>query len=154
MQKIHYQEIVSKYSNMLFNLAYGFCHNRQDAEDILQDVFLKLLQQKKEFESDEHVKAWLIRVTINHSKNYKNLVWFKRRSEKDVMEYVSEIEESDNDLWLAVDSLPAKYSAILFLFYKEDMSIKEIAKALGKSESTIGTRLDRARKKLKAILEV
>ena len=146
-----FHEAVITYSNMLFKYAYTFCHNQADAEDVVQDVFLKYLCKKPLFESGEHRKAWLLRTNINTAINYKNTFWNRNRTSlKD--EYVFE-DSIKAEIWNVVNKLPDKYRIILDLYYRDGYSIKEIATILGKKASTVGTQLTRARQKLKKILE-
>jgi RNA polymerase sigma-70 factor (ECF subfamily) len=146
-----FQCIVEKYSNLLVNHAYAICGNKSDAEDIVQEVFVKYLKKKPKFESEEHMKAWLIRVTINLAKNYKNTFWNRKRENlEDIYESKSPIEEK---IWDIVKKLPDKYRIVIDLYYREGYSIKEISNILKKSPSTIGTQLERGRKKLKKMLE-
>lgn len=146
-----FQETVITYSNMLLKYAYSFCLNRADAEDVVQDVFLKYLSKDKVFESEEHRKAWLIRTTINTAKNYKNTFWNRNKAPLED-KYVFE-DPVKEDIWDAVKKLPDKYRIIVDLYYRDGYSIKEIAFILDKKNSTIGTQLERARQKLKKILE-
>lgn len=142
--------LVEKYSNLLFNISYSLCRKKEDAEDVVQDVFIKLLQRNPSFISHEHEKAWLIRVTINMSTNYKNTFWQRnRRTLEDHI--VSETKET-NELWEYVRKLPDKYQIVIDLFYREGFSIKEISFILKKNESSIRTHLERARIKLKQLL--
>lgn len=141
---------IQKYHSTIFRLSFGYVKNREDAEDIVQEAFLKLYSSKIKFESDENVKAWLIRVTINLSKDLLKSHWFKRRAElsSDIPTYVRE-EYSLSDY---LKKLKPEYSAVLFLFYYEGYSTKEIAKIYKTSVSVITTRLARARKHLKNLL--
>ena len=144
---------VDRNNQRLFLIALSFVKSRSDAEDILQDVFLKLWKHDKEFQDREHMDKWLTRVTVNHSKNYIKAP-FRRLSEP--LEAAEGKLTSDTDgsaeLISAVMSLPKKQSAVIHLFYYEDMSVKEIADMLSINESAVKTRLCRARAKLKEIL--
>lgn len=147
----NFHEVVTIYSNMLLKYAYHYCHNQADAEDVLQDVFLKYLRKKPQFESEEHRKAWLLRTTINTAKNYKNTFWNRNRTSlEDKYVFEDPIEEN---IWEVVQKLPDKYRIIVDLYYRDGYSIKEIAFLLGKKDSTVGTQLQRARQKLKEILK-
>ena len=140
-------DIVNKYSRHVAMLSYTYTKNIADAEDIAQDVFLQLVKSNKEFENEEHLRAWLFRIAINKSKNHLKSFWISHRS--DFPTENTSIHEKDYDLIRSVLELEPKYRIPIHLFYYEGYSIKEISAILHEKESTIGTRLDRARKKLK-----
>ena len=142
-----YQEIVEKYSNMVYRLAYFYTNSKYDADDIYQDVFLKYLQNKKQFENEEHKKAWLIRVTINCCKK----LWLSSWKRKIIpLDYEIKFEMEENiGLYNEIKKLPKKYRVVIHLFYYEQYSVKDISKILKQKESTIRTWLTRARKMLK-----
>lgn len=145
------EEVVDKYSDMMFRCAYTYCNNRQDAEDIVQEVFYKYLSKSPSFSDEEHEKAWLLRVTINTSKNYVHSFWHRN---VDLAEQEAAcLSDEKQDSWKLVRKLPEKYRIVIELYYIEGYSIKEIARILNKNESTIGTRFERAKKKLKEIIE-
>lgn len=141
-------EIVNKYSDMVLRLAFVYVKNIPDAEDITQEVFLKLFRVHKVYNSDEHVKAWLITVTKNTSKDYIKS-WWRRKTEvlKDNLTTMDNYFESE--LIEAVLALPIRYRDILYLYYYEGYSTSEIAQSLNIKEPTIRTRLKRGRKLLK-----
>ena len=142
-----YQEIVEKYSNMVYRLAYFYTNSKYDVDDIYQDVFLKYLQNKKQFENEEHKKAWLIRVTINCCKKLWLSSWKRKIIPLDD-EIKFEMEENIG-LYNEIKKLPKKYRVVIHLFYYEQYSVKDISKILKQKESTIRTWLTRARKLLK-----
>ena len=144
------------------SIAVNYCKEFSDAEDITQEVFLKLYEAGTDFLDDEHVKRWLIRVTVNRCKNYLASAWRRRMQPMDFQKIVSVVEtekewsEEDKDagaLFEAVTSLPEKYRIIVHMYYYEDYSVKDIAEILQKKETTIQTRLMRARKMLKKQLK-
>lgn len=141
---------IEKYHGTVYRLAYSYLKNSHDAEEIVQEVFLKLYMSDGCFERDDNVKAWLIRVSINLCKDRVKSFWFKYRSELD-MDISTESEE-ENSLLEIINRLKPEYRAIILLFYYEDYSVKEIAKMLGISPTAVTTRLSRARKKLKNLL--
>lgn len=148
----HLRMIMDTHGNRILRLAYSYLHNMQDAEDILQDVLMKWVEQKPEFESDEHEKAWLLRVTANLSKN--KLDYNKLRDTDELNdELAAEHREDLSFVWEAVKALPANYSEVIHLFYAEGYQTDEIAEMLGESGANIRTRLKRARAKLKEILQ-
>ena len=143
------EDVVRRYTDMVVRIAFNNVRNIDDAEDIAQNVFIKFMHAKG-FESGEHIKAWLIRVTVNMCKNHLSLFHnIKNEPLHDNIEYISaKQQELLDDLW----KLPANYRNSLYLYYYEGYTIPEIAGLLGKSVSTVSTWLIRARKKLKLIL--
>ena len=121
-----------------------------DAEDILQNSFMKLLKVKTEFKDDEHIDKWLTSVTLNESKNLLKSAFRKKSADfEDYIATYSFESEKSEDLFNAVMSLPKKLRTVIHLFYYEDMSIKEIADMLNIKQSAVKTRLCRAREQLK-----
>jgi RNA polymerase sigma-70 factor (ECF subfamily) len=144
---------VKTYRGMVYRLAFGCTGSRFDADDVTQEVFLKLYQYKKTFENGEHKKAFLLRVTINLCKNLQKSAWFKRRGELDEnTPYRDAYNENERVLRDYVLGLKPKYRAVIFLFYYERYSVSETAKILKISESAVTTRLNRARSQLKTQL--
>ena len=151
---IDIMEICTKYGDRLYAAAFNITRQRQDAEDAVQEALLRLFRSDKEFESEEHVKAWLIRVTINVAKSTCASFWHKNKVPyEDYMDEIPFEEESDRDLMEAVLSLPDKYRIIVHLYYYEGYKTREIADILKLSENTVKTRLLQSRKLLKAKLE-
>ena len=157
--KPNYEETVLRYKDMVYRIAFAQCPCRQDAEDVFQDVFLKLYNFNGDFSDEEHLKSWLIRVTLNCCKLLRRSAWFRKR-----MEFADNIAETDTAyseenaaaeaVIAAVRALPEKYRPIVEMYYYEEMSCAEIAAALKMNEATVRTRLKRAREKLKKELEV
>lgn len=141
------EKAVREYSDNLLKIAYTYTKNRSDAEDIVQDAFLSLMIEEKEFMSQEHMKAWLIRVTINKSKNHIKSAWVSKQTK--MPEELEHLSEEENELLDAVFSLEEKYRIPIHLFYYEGYTITEIAEIMGKTPATIGSWLDRGRKRLK-----
>ena len=144
--------IVETYSSMLLRLACTRLDDPADAEDVVQEVFLKLYTARGEFQSEAHVKNWLVKVTVNTCRNVFRTPW---RKVEDIEEYAQTLAfetPEQSDLFLAVNSLDRKYRIAVHLYYFEGYSVKEIGEILGVSENTVSTRLARARGKLKAIL--
>uniref|UniRef100_UPI004028426E RNA polymerase sigma factor n=1 Tax=Eubacterium sp. TaxID=142586 RepID=UPI004028426E len=150
----HHDELkqtILRNSNTVYRLAYAQMKNTSDADDVYQEVFYRYIRKKPLFESLEHEKAWFIRVTVNCCKTSLKSFWKTKVCELD--ETFEDTEVEKEDLSFALKKLPKKYSAVLYLFYFEDMSIKEIASALNLKEGNVGVLLSRARQKLKEILE-
>jgi RNA polymerase sigma-70 factor (ECF subfamily) len=148
------QELVALYQNNLFAVAFNVCKNAQDAEDIVQDTFLQYYTMKKEFDSEQHIRAWLIRVAINKAKNANRAFWrCNKLSLEDYMETLTfETQQSEN-LFETVMKLPEKYRIVIHLFYYEDYAVREIADILKLSESNVKVRLSRGRCLLKKALK-
>lgn len=148
-----YIETVKRNNQRIYLIALSFTKSQADAEDILQNVFLKLWKHPKEFENELHIDKWLTAVCINESKNYIKSPFRTKRSS-----YIDESIQEDFksiknlDLFNTVMSLPKKERTVIHLFYYEDMSVKEIARVLKIKESSVKTRLCRARKSIKNIL--
>jgi RNA polymerase sigma-70 factor (ECF subfamily) len=150
-----FEEIYHKYKQSLYRIAYTYVRNESDAEDILQDVFTTRLYYKKAFESEEHEKRWLIRVTVNTSKNYLNVFWRKKKVYMEDLESmaIGQNNIETKEVLEAVLSLPQKCKAPMYLHYYEGYTCKEIGEILGCKESTIKMRLKKGRELLKFDLE-
>ncbi|MGI6003523.1 MAG: RNA polymerase sigma factor [Lachnospiraceae bacterium] len=147
-------EAVQKYADMVYRLAIVNTNGSPDIDDIFQNVFLKLYQHQDSIHSEEHMKAWLIRVTINECRSFMTSSWHKKKvSLESVAETAAPMPEDYSDVTEAVMELPEKYRDIIHLFYYEEMSIKEIADALGMTEGAVKTRLRRGREFLRSKLE-
>ncbi len=141
---------VEKYSKDVFRAAYSYVHNHADSEDIMQEAFLRLYRCEKAFASDENVKAWLLRVTINISKDYLKSSWFHKRAELD--ESMSYRDEKERSLDEAMLKLKPDYRISVYLHYYMGYSVKEIAELAGISESNAKIRLKRGRDALREFL--
>ena len=161
MTKEYMQERIDLYSDMLYKIAYLQLKNSEDAKDIVQEVFYQYIKSEKEFESGEHEKAWLIKVTLNQCKKLWRSAWFRHteglpkqdlpsenRLEAEVIE-----KERRRDLAKEVWRLPRKYREVIHLFYFEEMSVKEICEATGRRTSTVTSQLTRGRELLKKRLK-
>lgn len=144
--------ILDTYGNSILRLAYSYVHNMSDAEDLLQDTLIAYLDSAPEFENESHEKAWLLKVTANLAKN--KIAYNRLRMTDELDEQL--IDEKQEDLsfvWEAVKNLPDKYREAIHLFYYEGYSTAEIAKILGRKESTIRSDLRRGRAELRFILK-
>lgn len=146
-------EALQKYADMVYRLAYAQVRNRADADDIFQEVFIRLVKTQPEFESDEHMKAWLIRVTVNCARTMWLSAWKRRMvfmEDKDWNRIPAEEAPAGNEaLEAAMDSLSMKMRRVIHLFYYEEMSVEQMAEVLLEKPSTIRSQLSRARKALK-----
>ena len=149
-----FDRICEKYGDRLYAAAFNICRQPQDAEDAVQDALVALYRSDKEFESEEHMKAWLFRVTVNAAKSTIRLFWNRNRtSYEDYMESLVFEDASDKTLMDEVLALPEKYRIVLHLHYFEEYKTREIADILKISENTVKTRLLNGRKLLKTKLE-
>lgn len=150
MSEEAYSEIVKKYADMVYRVALSYSKSVQDAEDVSQSVFLKLLTKKVNFADGEHVRRWLIRVTVNECKNIWNSFWRKNVDTVDILpETMPQTKERDRELYEEVMALPKNYRLVIYLYYYEEYSTKEIAAILHMKDATVRTRLARARNLLK-----
>ena len=160
MNVAEYSACADKYLKMVYRISYHYFGNREDAEDVSQDVFMKLLSSDIEASDDEKIKAWLIRVTTNTCHSHFRSPFRRKRVDLDDSDYenIVGISSSEQEIirrktvFDAVISLPEHYRIIVYLFYYEEYSTHQISKILEIKETTIQTRLSRAREKLKSIL--
>ena len=146
-------EILERYGDMVFRTAYAMVKNRHDAEDIAQDVFVSLVRTQPVFESAEHQKAWLLRVTVNRSKSFLRSAW-QRRTEG-LPDTLSDqtFTPQENTVMEAVGRLHEKYRQVVYLYYVEGYSSAELAQLLHMPQNTVLSRLSRARGQLAKILK-
>ncbi len=155
-QRRQAEALIKKYEKTVYRLAWSFMKNRQDTDDIYQEVFLRYFRKKPEFESEEHERAWFIRTTINCCKSYFLSGWFRRTMALDDRtagtQESYEMEER-SDVYYAVMALPVKYRTVIHLFYYEGYTVREIAELTGEKVTTITTRLNRGREQLRDVLD-
>ena len=137
------ERVVNEYATMLLRVAYSQLNNRAEAEDTVQEVLLKYMEKAPVFQSEEHEKAWLLRVTVNHCKTHLASAWFRKRADLD--EGIPALDNAELEVVSAVAALPAKYRAVVHLYYFEGYSTKEIAEILHSRPNTVSSRLSRAR---------
>lgn len=140
------ESLVEKYQNNIYATAFNVCKNPQDAEDVVQDTFIQYMLHKKTFESETHIRAWLLRVAINKAKN-KNIASFRRKTLplENYIETLSFESEASLEIFETVMKLPQKYRIVIHLFYYEDYSVNEIAGILKLTSSNVKVRLSRGR---------
>ena len=144
------QNVVEEYSDMVLRIAYQNLKIKSDAEDVVQNVFIKLIKEPN-FKDKSHMKAWLIRVTINECKDFNKMAWYKK-TESLSDELMIPFTKEEQGVLDEVFKLSKNYRNVIYLYYFEGYSIKEIASILNKKENTISSQLTRARKVLKNIL--
>ena len=148
------EDVIKVYSNMVYKLAFSQTRDKNTADDIYQEVFLRYIKKEPKFETEEHRKAWLIRVTINCCKKLWGSSWIKRTVALDENTMLEMFEtKEENYLHCELIKLPMKYRAVIHLFYYEDLSVENISKVLNRKPSTVRTQLTRARYKLKELLK-
>ena len=141
-----------EYMDTIFRVAFNYLKSRADADDITQNVLLKLYGTKREFESDSHMKHWLIRVTVNECKKTLIAPWRQNESIEDYAAMLHFKTPEHGDLFYEVMKLPKKYRLAIYLHYYEDYSTDEISELLGIPGATVRTHLSRGRERLKSIL--
>ena len=153
------EDTVDRYSQMIYRLALSRLGSREDAEDVTQEVFMRLFRSETTFLTEEHEKAWLLRVTINTCINYATTAYRRHHASfTDELAAVtadpnSVVYEGEDEALLLMQQLPAKYRQALHLFYYEELSVAEIAAVMGSREGTVKSLLHRGRAKLKLLWE-
>lgn len=142
--------MIQEFSDMLVRIAYQNLNNPSDAEDIAQEVFLKCIKANVTFKDHQHMKAWLIRVTINQCKDHNKSAWFQKNTR--LVEDTIVFPTIETKVLEELEQLPIHYRNIIYLYYYEEYTLAEIAKILHKSINTISSQLQRSRKKLKSII--
>ena len=147
------ERLVNSYSDLILRLSYTYLKSTQDAQDICQTVFLKLLQKPRDFVSPEHEKAWIIRTAANLCKDQLKSGWRRATVALEAAAAVPAPAEEEGGLLAAVNLLPPKYRAVIYLYYYEGYAAKEIAELLGEKPATVSTQLSRGRQQLRTLLE-
>ena len=146
MEAMDTAEAVEQYGTMVYRLAYAQCRSRADADDLFHEVFLRYHRAAPVFDSEEHRKAWLLRVTVNCAKKLWSSPWRRRSTALEDVYTYSDPEASAVDEALA--GLPSGYRTVIHLFYYEGYGAQEIARLLGRKPSTVRTQLTRGRQLL------
>lgn len=148
------QALAETYRDRLFAAAFQVCGNAADAEDAAQEALLRYHISEKQFESEQHIRAWLLRVAINCAKNASRS--FFRRNTVPLEDYMDSLEfdsGESREIFREVMNLPETYRLVIHLYYYEDYSVAEIGRILGLTESNVKVRLSRGRQKLKKALQ-
>lgn len=152
--RIATEVLVEKYKDHLFAAAFNVCKNAANADDVVQDTFLQYHTTNRQFENEQHIRAWLIRVAINKAKNiYLSFWWQKGVPLEEYMETLTFETPEAQTLFTEVMKLPEKYRIVIHLFYYEDYTIREIAKIMNVTESNVKVRLTRGRRLLRNVLK-
>lgn len=150
MDKARFTAAVERHQNMVYRTALHALGSPQDADDAAQEVFFRLFRYRGDFDGEEHLRRWLLRVTVNCCRDVLKSPWRKRRvSWEEVPETPVFDKPEQAALYREVMALPEKYRTVLNLFYYEELSAREIGELLGVDTSTVTTRLARARRRLK-----
>ena len=144
-----YTCLVKKYIDTVFRIALNYTKSVHDAEDVTQNVFLTLLRQAKPFDGEEHIRNWLIRVTVNECKKWHRSPWRKHISFEDYAAALPDATDRDREVLHSVMALPRKYRLPIYLYYFEEYSTQEIADILRIPKGTVCTNLSRGREMLK-----
>ena len=145
------EQVMNMYGKTVYRLAYSHTRSNADADDIFQDVFLRYYQKRPIFESEEHRRAWLLRVTVNRARTLLTSAWFRRTAPLE--ECTAVFEPQERKLDDALRQMNPKDRTVLHLFYYEEMPVREIAALLKRKESAVRTQLTRARRKLAEIVK-
>lgn len=155
MERERFTKIAEQYQDMVYRIALNQLGTHADADDAVQEVFLRLYTAKNPPNGEDHLKNWLMRVTINYCRDVLKTPWRKRKISFDELATEPSFEEPEQSyLYHEVMKLPSGYRIVLYLFYYEDLPTQEIADLLHVRQTTVTTRLHRARKLLKQNLEV
>ena len=149
------EELIDRYQNMVYGLALAKTNSPADADDVFQEVFLVCFQSGKIFRDEEHRKAWLLRTTLNISRRYTASTWRRKTvplSEREDAPVLFR-EPEENLVWEAVQALDEAYRLPIYLFYFQELSTQEIAKALALRPGTVRMRLSRGREMLREALK-
>ena len=152
MDKARFTAAARQYQNMVYRTALHALGSPQDADDAVQEVFLRLFRYKEPFAGEEHLRRWLLRVTVNYCRDVLKSPWRKRTCDLEACAQVPAPEAEDGSVLAAVNGLPPHYRAVIYLHYYEGYTAAETGEILGVPTATVHTRLARGRAKLKALI--
>ena len=148
-----FTRLAKKYIDTVFRVALNYLKSGADADDVTQNVFLKLWKEKKPFDSEEHIRNWLIRVTINECKSMLRAPWRSAENFEDYARTLTFVTPEHSELFYAVMELPKKYRMPIYLYYYEGYSTDEVSSILSIPRATVATQLRRGRELLKTFLQ-
>lgn len=148
MHTSEFEKKYNQYKAVIYRIAFTYLKNNEECEDAMQEVFLKLLLSAPPFESAEHEKRWLIRVTVNYCKNNLKLFWNSRRGTVEEIEQLS-ADSEEKEILQEIYNLPEKFKIVIYLYYVEGYKCVEIAEILDLKESAVKMRLKKGRELLK-----
>ena len=150
-------DLVNKYQSMLLRMCYTYLRNREQAEDAVQETFLKAYRSLDSFRGESSAKTWLIQIALNTCRSMLRSAWLRyldrRIAPEDIPQPVASTDEDDLDIMCDIMNLPPKLKEVIMLYYWQDMNVCEIAQALSVSQSTVSRRLAHARSKLHDVLD-
>ena len=152
MTEQEFNQAAQRHLDMVYRIALNALRRPADAEDAAQTVMLRLWQSRETFEGEDHLRHWLVRVTVNVCRDLTRSAWYRRIVPLEHCPEPSFSAPEEGRLYDAVMALPGKYRLPLYLYYYEGYKIKEIADILHKKENTIHTWLRRAKKELRDLL--
>lgn len=147
-----FEALAKAQGDAIYRVALHALRSPADAEDVVQTVLLELYRREAPFESDDHARHWLFRVTVNQCRKLLRAPWRQRSVPLEAWDGPAPAPAEESEVLSAVLSLPPKYATAIYLYYYEDCTVKEVAAAMGAKESTVQTWLHRAREKLKTAL--
>lgn len=147
-----FQQVVDTYAASLYRLACSYCGSYADAEDVVQEVFLKYLQSKPEFSTEQQLRAWLMTVTANKCKDLLRSPWRQNREPLSDTEAATKPDDSNDIVQAALLRLSPRNQAVIYLYYYEELTTKEIGEIMKLSETAVRSRLFQARRHLKKLL--
>lgn len=154
MSGMSFEGVVKTYADTVYRVALNILRNPEDSKDCMQNVFLRYYKKQNAFESDEHIKAWLIRVAVNES---KRLLKINSKNQNVPLDEVANTlfaeKKEESDIFKEVMKLDEKYRTVILLYYYEGYDVKDIAHILKRNAATVRTQLSRARELLKNSLK-
>lgn len=152
--QVNLEDSVERYADMVYRISMTITKNQQDAQDVFQETFLRLVKYKETIQSEEHLKAWLIRVASNCGKTLASDIWNNRTQGMDegITGDLTYEQKEQGTLLKYIRRLPKKYALPLYLFYYEEYSIQEIADIMNKNINTVKSYLRRGKEKLRKYL--
>ncbi len=147
------ETVIHQYADMVYRMAYAWMRSKADAEDVFQDVFLSYAQKHPVFQDEGHRRAWLLRVTVNRCKSLHRSAWRRHRASLEEARTAAVPAPEFDDLHQALSRLPARYRAVIHLYYFENYSTQEIAALLHLPHGTVRTQMTRARRLLGDMLQ-
>ena len=148
-----YAQAVERYSDSVYRLALVYLRSPQDARDCCQDVFIKLMERRREFESEEHRRAWLLSVTKNACRDQLRRETRRQTASLGAVEFLPDPHSGGEELLALIFTLPANDRDVLYLHYYEGYAVRELCVLLRLRESAVKQRLLRARSRLRALLD-
>lgn len=155
MTEEYIASLVDKYGDMVFRIAYTYLKNKDDAEDAVGDLYLKIVDKEPKFNDETHERLWMVRAIINICKNRLKAYWNKNKCSEDSAADFGTLDTYNEtpEILSAVLALPPKYKTAIYLFYYEGFKTPEIAQMMHKTESTVRSIIMRAREQLESVLK-